>query len=188
MRCPSATCGDVWATKKINNSFALVKAEGAENMTVYYQNKPVGKTDKEGKVIIPNLSANTENKVEIGQSLPINIEVVEQPNIYPSLGKRGYISEIQLREKKSFTVNVKLADNSFLPPGATAKTFDVKGNLIEEDLPVGHQGLIYGNYSYMVKKITVNYFKNGINSNCSFEVNIPKNNSEIVELEGRICK
>lgn len=180
--------GDVWATKKINNSFGLIKAEGAENTTVYYQNKPIGKTDSEGKVLIPNLSPNTENKVEIGQSLPINIEVVEQPNIYPSIGKRGYVSEIQLREKKSFTVNAKLVDNSFLPPGATAKTFDVKGNLIEEDLPVGHQGLIYGNYSYMVKKVTVNYFKNGMNLSCSFEVNIPKNSSDIVELEGRICK
>ncbi len=180
--------GDVWATKKINNSFGLVKVEGKDNLTVYYQNKAIGKTDSEGKILIPNLSPNTENKVEVGQSLPINIEIVEQPNIYPSIGKRGYISEINLREKKSFTVNVKLTDNSFLPPGATAKTFDLNNNIIEEDLPVGHQGLIYGNYSYMVKKITVNYFKNGINSTCSFNINIPKNDLEVIELEGKVCK
>lgn len=180
--------GDVWATKKINNSFGLVKTESQDNITVYYQNKPIGKTDNEGKILIPNLSPNTENKVEVGQSLPINIEIVDQPSIYPSIGKRGYISEIQLREKKSFTINLKLSDNSFLPPGAVAKTFDAKNNLIEEDLPVGHQGLIYGNYSYMVKKITVNYFKNGLNLNCSVDVNIPKNNLDVIELEGKVCK
>jgi outer membrane usher protein len=180
--------GDIWATKKINNSFGIIKAQGTENVTVYYQNKPITKTDSEGKAIIPNLSSNTENKIEVAKSLPISIEVVEQPSIYPSIGKRGYISEIKLREKKSFTVNAKLSDNSFVPPGSTAKTFDIKNQIIEEELPVGKDGLIYGNYSYMVKKITVTYFKNGIQQNCSFEVNIPKNKSDIVELEGRICK
>ena len=59
-----AVDGDIFMADRIDNSFAVVDA-GAPNVTVYAENKPVGRTDANGKLLVPRLRAWQANTIAI---------------------------------------------------------------------------------------------------------------------------
>ncbi len=65
----------VFATQRIHDSFAVVDV-GAPDVEVSYQNRPVGVTDRWGRILVPNLHSYRPNAISIDPSnLPVDAEI-----------------------------------------------------------------------------------------------------------------
>ncbi len=67
--------GGVFATNRIYDSFAIVDA-GAPGVTVRYENRPIGRTGRDGRLLIPTLRSFDRNKISIDpETLPVDARV-----------------------------------------------------------------------------------------------------------------
>ncbi|WP_336740931.1 fimbria/pilus outer membrane usher protein [Aureimonas altamirensis] len=82
-----ASDGGVYLTNRIDDAFAVVDV-GAPGIAVSHENRPVGRTGRNGRIILPNMRANERNTVSIDpMMLPIDA-VVEATRLEAS-AKRG---------------------------------------------------------------------------------------------------
>ncbi len=67
--------GSLFATNRIHDSFAIVDA-GAPGVTVRYENRPIDKTGRDGRLLIPTLRSFDRNKISIDpETLPVDARV-----------------------------------------------------------------------------------------------------------------
>ena len=67
--------GGMFATNRIHDSFAIVDA-GAPGVTVRYENRPIGRTGRDGRLLIPTLRSFDRNKISIDpETLPVDARV-----------------------------------------------------------------------------------------------------------------
>lgn len=65
----------VFATQRIHDAFAVVDV-GAPDVEVSYQNRPVGVTDRWGRILVPNLHGYRPNAISIDPSnLPVDAQI-----------------------------------------------------------------------------------------------------------------
>jgi outer membrane usher protein len=68
--------GSAFASRRITDSFALVKVPGIENVRVYADNQEVGRTDRNGDLLLPRLRPYDRNQISIEQlDLPLDSEI-----------------------------------------------------------------------------------------------------------------
>lgn len=66
--------GAVKATRPVLGSFALVRVPGAANVRTYLENHPIGTTDGDGDLIVPELESAYANRLRIdARDLPLDI-------------------------------------------------------------------------------------------------------------------
>ncbi|MFN0192864.1 MAG: fimbria/pilus outer membrane usher protein [Aestuariivirga sp.] len=69
--------GGLFASRRVDDAFAVVDA-GAPGVTVYHENRNVGRTGKSGKLLVTGLRAYEKNKIEIEvQDLPMDADFGE---------------------------------------------------------------------------------------------------------------
>ncbi len=69
------TKSGVFAANRIDDSFAIVDV-GAAGVPVLIENRPIGKTNSSGKLLIPNLTSYDKNRISIDPTdLPVNVNV-----------------------------------------------------------------------------------------------------------------
>ena len=70
----AAMGGGVFFATRIDDAFAVVEA-GAPGIGVFYENRPVGKTNADGQLLIPDLRSYQPNKLSIdARDLPLNAD------------------------------------------------------------------------------------------------------------------
>lgn len=68
--------GGIYPTRPIAGSYALVVVPGTPNVDVYAQNQVVGKTDRNGKLLVPDLLPDYGNSVRIDdEDIPMNASI-----------------------------------------------------------------------------------------------------------------
>src|SRR5438105_3629784 len=68
--------GAFMPTRPVQDSFALVRVPGVENVRVYSSNIVVGRTDSNGDLLVPNLLSYYGNRLSIeDRDIPLNYEV-----------------------------------------------------------------------------------------------------------------
>jgi outer membrane usher protein len=68
--------GGVYATRAIRNSFALVKVPGVANVRAYSSHQEIGRTDRHGNLLVPDLLAYYGNQLNISDTdVPIDYVV-----------------------------------------------------------------------------------------------------------------
>jgi outer membrane usher protein len=71
--------GSIFAANRIDDSFAVVDA-GAPNVDVLFENRPVGKTGRNGKLLVTKLRSHEKNRLDIkADTLPADV-LVESTN------------------------------------------------------------------------------------------------------------
>jgi outer membrane usher protein len=66
--------GGVFLANRIDDAFAVVSA-GAPDVEVFFENRPIGRTDGSGKLLVPGLRAYQTNKIAIDpRGLPLDAE------------------------------------------------------------------------------------------------------------------
>lgn len=131
--------GGIFLSNRIDDSFAVVDA-GAPGVKVLHENRVVGVTGTDGRMLVPYLLSNQENRISIDPlTLPLDIEAPpSNRNVVPA-SRSGVVVELRGRQIDAAAVVVlKDANGAVLPPGATGK---LAGS--EETFVVGYDGEAY---------------------------------------------
>lgn len=117
-----AVKGNLFASKTINDAFALVSTNGYAGIPVRYENQPLGKTDDDGYLLIPSVTAYANGKYEIDpMGLPVDVQIpmVEQ---YRSVkGSGGTVIEFPLRKVIAVTFTLVDENGTPLPRGSLVR-------------------------------------------------------------------
>jgi outer membrane usher protein len=129
--------GELRAARTVRDSFALVDVGGVPNMTVYFDNQPVARTDDNGVAIVRDLRSYDVNRLSIdAQQLPLDAAIGDtQLRIVPPF-RSGTLVHFPVKRVHSGVFHLRQADGRAVPAGAVVR---FQG----EEFPVGLDGLTY---------------------------------------------
>lgn len=111
--------GDVFAARRLTESFAVVKVGEFENVQVYADNQPVGTTNKEGVAIIPRLRPFDRNVVRVELAdLPIDAAIAESERVVRPYDRSGIAIRFDAELSRSAILRIWLPDGSAVPAGS----------------------------------------------------------------------
>lgn len=131
--------GGVFATNRIDDAFAVVDV-GAPNVDVQFQNRPVGRTNRQGRILVPGLNSYEPNTVSIDpKNLPIDADVPATKEVVVPADRSGVVVRFGVSEAPEAAV-VTLVDSSGAPLEAGLKG-RVEGG--SEEFVIGYDGQAY---------------------------------------------
>lgn len=131
--------GGVGLSNSISDSFAMVHA-GAPGVQVLSENRPIGKTNFLGSLVVPNLRAFERNRLAIDvTTLPLGRSVTESERLVrPARGAGVAIDFVGKRGRTGAIVVLKDAKGAFLPPGTRVAVASAGERLV-----VGYDGRLW---------------------------------------------
>lgn len=126
-------------SNRIDDSFAIVDV-GAAGVTVLYENRPIGKTNNAGVLVVPSLRAYQANRLSIDpSSLPVNAAVpVVQEVVVPS-DRSGVVVKFGVDASSNAAVIILVGKTGkHLAVGSIAR---INGQQIEH--VVGYDGRLF---------------------------------------------
>ncbi len=172
--------GELFASEHVNGSFAVVDV-GAPNVAVSHENRPAGKTNLRGRIMIPELTPYTPNRIAIDpENLPIDADITATNTIIVPRGRSA--AYVDLRVKlDSTSALVELLDQAGkpLPPGSVV---ELEG--ATTPYAVGYDGLAFMEQLQPSNRITVT---TPMGSSCQASFNYKPSNGEQVRISGVVC-
>lgn len=96
--------GDFFLTHRIDDAFAVVDV-GAPEIDVFYENRPVGTTGRDGRMIVPDLRALQENRISIDPTgLPVDVVVPSAERIVSPMPRAGVKVDFEMASTASAAV------------------------------------------------------------------------------------
>ena len=131
--------GGVFATNRINDAFAVVDV-GVAGVEVQHQNRPVGVSNRQGKILVPDLNSYEDNTISIDPSnLPVDADVPETRKIVVPADRTGVVLDFGV-SKAADAALVSLVDSKGNPIAVGAKG-RVEG--ADEEFVIGYDGEAY---------------------------------------------
>jgi len=135
----AAIGGGAFLSNRIDDAFAVVDA-GLPDIEVLYENRPVGKTNSAGKILIPGLRSYQKNQVAIDpRDLPINAEAPSTQNVVAPMDRGGVVVRFGAKNDND-TAMVILTDKDRKPLAVGSR---VRLENSEETFVVGYDGQAY---------------------------------------------
>ncbi|WP_295808796.1 fimbria/pilus outer membrane usher protein, partial [uncultured Nitratireductor sp.] len=130
--------GGVFATNRIDDAFAVVDV-GAQDVVVEHQNRPVGKTNRQGKILVPRLNSYERNTVSIDPAnLPVDASVPATKEVVVPADGSGVVLDFGVSDSPHAAL-VELVDTDGLP-----LQVGLSGKLQNGDgFVVGYDGEVY---------------------------------------------
>ena len=133
--------GSVFAVRRVDSSFGLVRMPGLAGVRVYVNNQLAGRTDDKGIALLPRLAPYTKNRVSVEPlDLPLDVQMDALKTEPVPAWRSGVSINFPVRIVSAATLNLVLANGQPVPAGAELL---LEGSDPADSLPVGHQGLAY---------------------------------------------
>jgi len=131
--------GGVFLSNRIDDAFAVVDA-GAPNVDVLYENRPAGKTNAQGLLLIPSLRSYQKNQIAIdARDLPVDAEAPMTRDVVAPADRSGVVVGFGVRtDVKAAVVIVSDKNGQFVEPGSQGR---LEG--ANEAFVVGYDGRAY---------------------------------------------
>lgn len=114
--------GDIFTSRKLDQSFAIVKVGDYQNVRVYADNQLVGRTNRRGTVIIPKLRPYDRNRLQIEVAdLPLDADVSGDEQTVRPYGRHGILVDFDVNPSRAALVRVLLDGRTPLPAGSLLK-------------------------------------------------------------------
>jgi outer membrane usher protein len=127
----------VMASRRLDQSFAMVKVADYAGIQVYVDNQPVGRTDDQGRVLLDNLLPYQSNKVGIDPTeLPMDATISSPSMTVTPAYRSGVSVRFPVSRADSVTLRLLQPDGQPVPAGAEVM---FEGN----SFPVAMNGLVY---------------------------------------------
>lgn len=133
------TGGGLFAATRVDDAFAVVET-GTPGVEVRVENRPAGRTDADGQLLVPGLRAYQVNRVAIDPAgLPVGADVGDVARTVTPADRAGVSVDFAVRERPAAAL-VTLRDEAglFIEPGAMA-VLEATG----EGFIVGYEGQAY---------------------------------------------
>lgn len=125
--------GTVQAGRRIGDAFALVDI-GYPDVSVFFENRPVGRTDKDGYLLVNDLNAYQRNKLSLeALDLPLDVTVGDaQRLVVPSRGS-GVRVNFDIERNTETLLALRRPDGHWAPVGARIQLHDGEQRVIGYD-------------------------------------------------------
>jgi len=129
--------GSLFAANRVSDAFVVVSTNGAADIPVHYENQLIGRTNEDGKLLVPWASAYYPGQYTIDPlGLPANVAApVVSQRIAVARGS-GHIVRFPVTRMRSARLVLKDPAGGVIPAGAAARIGDVQ-------TVVGWDGLLF---------------------------------------------
>ena len=141
--------GQGFATRRVDQSFALVSTDGIANVPVQLENQPIGMTDERGQLLITPLRAYDRNLVSIDPlALPAAMRVERvRAEVTPG-GRAGTLVRFGLTPLRAAQLSLVDHAGQPLPLGSTVRISRAAADASDAAAPttqavIGYDGLVY---------------------------------------------
>ncbi len=111
--------GNLFASRKIQDSFALVEVPGYANVGVGFQSSILTRTNADGKALIPRLLPYRANSIRLDPSeLPISAEIDSIEQVVVPAARTGVRAAFPVRSGRAALIKILFDDGQFAPAGA----------------------------------------------------------------------
>lgn len=131
--------GGVFFGNRIDDAFAVVDA-GAPDVEVQYENRPIGRTNRQGKLLVPYLNSYQKNKLSIDpKSVPVDADVTTTNEIVVPADRNGVVVKFGVSQTP------KAALVAFVDSAGKPLRVGVRGRLESDGQPfvIGYDGQAY---------------------------------------------
>ncbi|MEA2976552.1 MAG: outer rane usher protein, partial [Alphaproteobacteria bacterium] len=166
--------GGVFASNRIDDAFAVVNV-GAPDVEVQYENRPAGRTDARGQLLVPGLRSYQKNQIAIEpRDLPLNADAPVTQNIVAPADRSGVVVNFGVKtEVRAAVVVFAGKDGNFIAAGSRGQ---LEGG--SEAFVVGYDGRAYVKELGAANTVTV---ADGTNEcRASFPFTPAKNNQVVI--------
>ncbi len=131
--------GHFAATRDVRDGFAVVDVGDYEDVRVYLENREIGRTNRDGQILVPGLRPYETNRIRIEpEDLPLMTRFDTLSADIAPYFRTGVAVEFEARPARSAVLRVQTERGDPVPEGARAR---LKGS--GEWFPVGRGGLVY---------------------------------------------
>jgi outer membrane usher protein len=129
----------VYFSRKLDESFAVVRVGEFPNVHIYADNQVVAETDASGSALVPRIRAYERNSLRIEQAdLPLDVDIDTLERDAIPFRRSGVLVDFDLHRTLGALVTLIRQDGTPIPVGAVAA---VDGN--DTEFPVGAKGETY---------------------------------------------
>lgn len=130
---------DIFLSPRIDDAFAVVDA-GAPGVDVQYENRPVGRTNRRGKLLVPNLRSYEKNRLSIDPAnLPVDATVGSVSDVAVPADRSGTVVKFDVdTQAQAALVVLRDEQGDFLEAGSAGT---LEGS--SEEFVVGYDGQAY---------------------------------------------
>jgi outer membrane usher protein len=134
----AAAGGDVFIGNRIDDAFAVVDA-GAPGVDIFLENRPMGQTNRRGKILLPNLRSHDANNITLDPSnLPVDARIDRTKQTVTPSDKGAAVVNFQVKtEGRVALVTLKDESGDVIETGSTVTLDDGR------DFLVGYDGQAY---------------------------------------------
>jgi outer membrane usher protein len=130
--------GSLFASDQIHDSFAVVSTGNVGGVPVLYENRPIGRTDARGRLLIPSLLSYRNNRLAVDATrLPPDVEVGQTWMLVRPPDRSGVVVDFNIRRVSAALLTLHDRDGGPVPLGSTVRIAGAA------DQPVGHDGEAY---------------------------------------------
>ncbi len=131
--------GRLHATQTVNDSVAVVEVDGQPGVSVFHQNRYIGRTDRHGQLVVPGLLSFQANRLAIeALDLPLDAEAPELAREVRPADRSGVLVRFAVDRQRAALVLLQDAQGAPLPLGARVRAADGAAAAV-----VGHAGQAY---------------------------------------------
>ncbi|MFM9879135.1 MAG: fimbria/pilus outer membrane usher protein [Burkholderiaceae bacterium] len=111
--------GNLFASRRVQDSFALVEVPGYPNVGVGFQGSNLTRTNEDGVALLPRLLPYQNNSIQLNPNeLPINAELDSIEQVVVPAGRSGVRVTFPVRSGRAALIKLVFADGEPAPAGA----------------------------------------------------------------------
>ena len=172
--------GRAFLTRRLSDSFALVRVGEYADVQIYADNQPVARTDARGSALVPRLRAYDRNRLRIEQAdLPLDTEIGAIEREAVPYYRSGLVVSFPVRPAHGALLRLVLENGKTPPPGTQVQLEDRA-----DRFPVGLDGEVYLTGLAATHRARAEW--NG--RRCTFEVSAPQNGEPVPHLGTMLCR
>jgi outer membrane usher protein len=176
--------GGVHPTRPVNDSYALVRVPEVGGVRTYLNNQEVGRTNRRGDTLVPNLLPYYANRLAISdQDVPLDhdVEQVERDVAPPYRGGALVVFRAAARQTLTGTITLQVG-GTVIVPAFGEMTLAVGGGTVSS--PIGRDGEFYlENLAPGRHQVTVAYK----NLTCQVAMDVPASKAPSIQLGTLRC-
>jgi len=172
--------GEWFASRRITDSFGVVRVPGLPNVRVYVDNHLAAHTNQQGSAFLPRLHAYRPNHIRVEPAdLAIDTEIDSLRMQPVPAWRSGVVIEFPIRSVAAATLTLLHEDGSVVPAGAVAT---IAGQ--SEEFPIGREGQAYLTGLQEMNAVTVSWQ----NQQCVVNVPYVREKGTLPDLGSFTCQ
>ena len=131
--------GGLFLSNSIDDSFAVVDTNGVADVGVLDEHREIGKTDSDGRLLLPNLRSYDVNHLEIDPNdVSPDLSISSTAREVRPAERSGIVVSFLIRDNKSALLRLLDSNGNPVPLGSTAELTSTRAKY-----PVGIDGEVY---------------------------------------------